>query len=116
MTITPHPMLLLALLVPALLAGADAPQTNGSSRQQPKQAQVSSGVMTGGVHPAVKDAQNRPITAGGFVDGAPVVFRDITREAGLDKFHERSGSAAKSLIIDAPGCGVALLDYDNDGW
>ncbi len=82
----------------------------------PKQTQISSGVTTGAAHPAVKDAQNRPITAGGFVDGAPVVFTDVTKHSGLEKFHHRSGSSAKSLIIDAPGSGVALLDYDNDGW
>jgi hypothetical protein len=62
------------------------------------------------------DIQKRPITAGGFVDGAPVVFIDITKQAGLDKFHHRSGTPAKTTIIEAPGSGVALLDFDNDGW
>src|SRR6266487_197298 len=75
-----------------------------------------SGMSTGGIHTPIKDSHSRPITAGGFVDGAPVVFIDITHQAGLDKFHHRSGSPEKSTIIDAPGSGVALLDYDNDGW
>jgi hypothetical protein len=75
-----------------------------------------SGMSTGGIHAPIKDSHSRPITAGGFVDGAPVVFLDITHQAGLDKFHHRSGSPEKSTIIDAPGSGVALLDYDNDGW
>src|SRR5207302_6400493 len=61
-------------------------------------------------------AKNRPITAGGFVDGAPIVFEDVTRMAGLDKFHHVSGRAAKNTILEAPGSGVALIDYDNDGW
>ena len=74
------------------------------------------GEATGPAHAAVKDAQQRPITAGGFVDGAPVVFTDITKAAGLDKFHHRSGTDAKTTIIESPGSGVALLDYDNDGW
>ena len=74
------------------------------------------GVTTGAAHPAVKDSQSRPITAGGFVDGAPVIFADITHPAGLDKFHHQSGTHEKSSIIEAPGSGVALLDYDNDGW
>ena len=73
-------------------------------------------MATGGAHAPIKDSKSRPITAGGFVDGAPVVFIDITKEAGLDKFHHRSGGSEKSTIIDAPGSGVALLDYDNDGW
>src|SRR4051812_2365934 len=45
------------------------------------------GVSTGAAHPAVKDAKSRPITAGGFIDGAPVVFEDITRKSGLEIFH-----------------------------
>ena len=67
-------------------------------------------------HPPVFDSQHRPITAGGFVDGAPVVFEDIAQKAGLGKFHHRSGTPDKSTIIEVPGSGVALLDYDNDGW
>jgi hypothetical protein len=75
-----------------------------------------SGMSTGAAHAPVKDALARPITAGGFVDGAPVVFADITHAAGLDKFHHRSGDPEKRTILETPGSGVALLDYDNDGW
>jgi hypothetical protein len=74
------------------------------------------GMATGGAHAPVRDALHRPITAGGFVEGAPVIFEDVTRQSGLDKFHHYSGSPEKSTILDAPGSGVALLDYDNDGW
>ena len=74
------------------------------------------GMATGGVHSPVKDALSRPITAGGFVDRAPVIFLDITKQSGLDKFRHRSGTPEKSTIIDSPGSGVALIDYDNDGW
>jgi enediyne biosynthesis protein E4 len=74
------------------------------------------GVATGTAHAPVKDSKSRPITAGGFVDDAPVVFLDVTKHAGLDKFHHRMGTPEKSQIIEANGSGVALLDYDNDGW
>ena len=67
-------------------------------------------------HPPVFDAQHRPITAGGFVPGAPVIFEDVSHKSGIDKFQHRSGTPAKSTIIEVPGSGVALLDYDNDGW
>ena len=67
-------------------------------------------------HPPVFDAQHRPITAGGFVDGAPVVFEDITHQAGLDKFHHQSGDPPNTNILEVGGSGVALLDSDNDGW
>ena len=83
--------------------------------ENPPQGQQN-GMSTGVPHAAVKDAQSRPITAGGFVDGAPVVFADIAHAAGLDKFHHRSGSPQKSTILETPGSGVALLDYDRDGW
>ena len=90
---------------------------NQNQEQQPKPAPAKpSGVMTGGVYASVKDALNRPITAGGFVDGAPIVFVDVTKQSGLDKFHHRSGTPEKKTILEAPGSGVALLDYDNDGW
>jgi enediyne biosynthesis protein E4 len=79
------------------------------SRQQ-------SGIAAGSAHAPVLDLKHRPITAGGFVDGAPVVFRDIANESGLNSFHHRSGTPDKTTIIETPGSGVALLDYDNDGW
>ena len=74
------------------------------------------GVSTGVAHPAVKDAQSRPITAGGFVDGAPVIFADVTAQAGLGIFQNISGTPGKSTILETMGSGVALIDYDNDGW
>ena len=90
----------------------------GSCQQQNQAPKQSSGmgVSTGAAHPAVKDSKSRPITAGGFVDGVPVVFIDITEKAGLNKFHHHSGTPEKKTIIETPGSGVALLDYDNDGW
>jgi enediyne biosynthesis protein E4 len=81
-----------------------------------QQSNPQSGMASGGVHAPVKDALSRPITAGGFVDGAPVVFVDITKQAGLDKFRHHSGTPDKRTILEAPGSGVALIDYDNDGW
>ncbi|MBV9608845.1 MAG: CRTAC1 family protein [Acidobacteria bacterium] len=84
--------------------------------QKPPAPAKPSGVVTSGVYAPVKDAQNRPITAGGFVDGAPVIFEEITRQAGLTIFHHRSGGPEKATILETPGSGVALLDYDNDGW
>jgi hypothetical protein len=108
-----------SLFLVLLFAPAGFEQQSSPSNPQPLQSPAPtkpSGMSTGGAHPSVKDARSRPITAGGFVDGAPVIFADITKQSGLDKFHHRSGSPEKSTILDAPGSGVALLDYDNDGW
>jgi len=90
------------------------------SRQNPVEKEPArnqqSGMSTGSAHSPVKDALSRPITAGGFVDGAPVIFTDVTHTAGIDRFHHRSGGPEKRTILETPGSGVALLDYDNDGW
>src|SRR5712664_2437296 len=98
----------------ALLLSSGLAQQNPAEKE-PVQGQQS-GMSTGGAHVPVKDALSRPITAGGFVDGAPVIFIDITHAAGIDKFHHRSGTHEKRTILETPGSGVALLDYDNDGW
>jgi enediyne biosynthesis protein E4 len=100
-------------LVCAIPARSQEPTTATPRHPEPA---APSGVMTGGIYAPVKDANMRPITAGGFVDGAPVIFEDVTKGSGLDKFHHRSGTREKRVIIETPGSGVALIDYDNDGW
>src|SRR5216684_1060355 len=105
----------------ALLVVLDLLVSLSAQQASPPQAPVSPEtsymrVLLKPTHPPVFDAQHRPITAGGFVEGAPVVFEDITHQSGIDKFHHRSGTPEKSTIIEVPGSGVALLDYDNDGW
>jgi enediyne biosynthesis protein E4 len=97
----------------AIIVAAQEPK---QPAEQKPQTPASMGVATGAAHPAIKDAQSRPITAGGFVDKGPVVFMDITKQAGLDKFIHRSGTPQKATILETMGSGVALLDYDNDGW
>jgi enediyne biosynthesis protein E4 len=97
----------LGLMVQSCLA-----QNSGPAVSQGQQ----NGMSTGVAHAPVKDALSRPITAGGFVDGAPIIFSDITHASGLDRFRHVSGSHDKSTILETPGSGVALLDYDNDGW
>ncbi len=73
-------------------------------------------VSTGGAHAAVLDSEKRPITAGGFVDRGPVVFEDYSEKAGLTRWRHTMGTPEDSFIIETVGSGVALLDYDNDGW
>ena len=103
---------LFCMLLLLVLIAADAQQIE--DHRPPQQSPM--GVSTGPPHAAVTDAQSRPITAGGFVDGAPVIFEDATRRSGLDQFHHHSGSPDKATILESVGSGLALLDYDNDGW
>lgn len=88
----------------------------GQNSTEPAIHEQQGGMSTGGAHAPVKDSLARPITAGGFVDNGPVIFKDVTHASGLDKFHHKAGTAEKSTILETPGSGVALLDYDNDGW
>lgn len=46
----------------------------------------------------------------------PVTFTEIAAKAGLTESTIYGGVATKKYIIETNGCGVALFDYDNDGW
>jgi enediyne biosynthesis protein E4 len=105
---------ILAMCAPFIYAqmGSNTPTQPANKAGQSQ----SSSVSTGGVYAPVLDKQNRPITAGGFVDSGPVVFKDIAESAGLTNWKHVSGTPDKKYILDTVGSGVALLDYDNDGW
>ncbi len=45
-----------------------------------------------------------------------VTYRDVTSAAGLSNFKHVSGTAEKNYIIEATGSGVALWDFDDDGF
>jgi hypothetical protein len=112
----------------ALVAGSQqvaaqstTPDSHSADTQSDKpreggQPSAVGGVNTGAAHPAMLDAEHRPITAGGFVKDGPVLFQDIARQAGLTTWKHVMGTPEKKFIIEANGSGVCLLDYDNDGW
>ena len=74
------------------------------------------GTSTAGVFAPVHDAKNRPITSGGIVPKGTIVFKDVTAESGLGSWRYSSGTPEKKYIVESLGGGVALLDYNNDGW
>src|SRR5580698_8051230 len=88
-----------------------APIYGGSASSQQQ-----SGSATGGTFAPVLDSEKRPITAGGFVKTGPIIYQDISKEAGLTVWTHRMGNPEKNYIIETTGSGVALLDYDHDGW
>src|SRR5579875_3583508 len=89
---------------PSPLEKQAQPAVEGS---QPAQG---SGSSTGGAHPAILDAQHRPITAGGFVASGPVIFKDVAQQAGLTVWTHHMGGAEKATIPETVGSGVALID------
>src|SRR5579863_6728607 len=92
---------------------SQAPLYGGNRSAEPAQQ---GGSATGGVFAPVLDAEKRPITAGGFVKDGPVIFKDITEKAGLATWKHTMGTPQKPYILETIGSGVALLDYDHDGW
>ncbi len=73
-------------------------------------------MSTAGAHAAVLDSENRPITAGGFVNSGPIVFQDMAQKSGLAAWRHVMGTLDKTYILETVGSGVGLIDYDNDGW
>jgi hypothetical protein len=49
------------------------------------------------------------------VPAGTAAFADVTRAAGLD-FHLTCGSLEKRYIMESMCGGIAVFDYDNDGW
>ncbi len=87
-----------------------------SGAQQPQPGGMGGGIASGVAAAPVYDAQKRPITAGGFVDSGPVIFEDITKQAGLSGWTHKMGVPEKKYIVETNGSGVCLIDYNNDGW
>ncbi len=48
--------------------------------------------------------------------GGPAWFENIAGKAGIRVLNANGDAASKHYIIEATGSGVAVFDYDNDGW
>jgi enediyne biosynthesis protein E4 len=109
------------MLVCSVLVGSSGGVAQEVGKPNPSTPQTQppppqGGSATAGVFAAVKDSELRPITAGGFVKDGPVIFNDVAKQAGLTSWHHTMGTLEKNYILETTGSGVALLDYDNDGW
>jgi len=105
-----------SLVGPLVVAQEPGKLIPSSAQDQPVPTATRGGSATAGVFAPVKDSELRPITAGGFVQDGPVIFKDIAKQAGLTGWHHVMGTPEKKYILETTGSGVALLDYDNDGW
>ena len=107
--------LFVALASHTVIAGAQTPVPQPPPAKG-AQAAPRGGSATAGVFAPVLDSEKRPITAGGFVKDGPVIFKDVAQPAGLTGWTHKMGTVEKKYILEQIGSGVALLDYDNDGW
>jgi enediyne biosynthesis protein E4 len=48
--------------------------------------------------------------------GGPAWFEDFAAKAGIRVLNANGGVESKRYILEATGSGVAIFDYDNDGW
>jgi hypothetical protein len=82
--------------------------TAGAAIVSPVGAAFGQGVSSRGVKPQPR----------GKPSGRPFLarFTDIAKQAGLTQPIIYGGTESKSYIIEVVGCGVAFIDYDNDGW
>src|ERR1700690_1091387 len=46
----------------------------------------------------------------------PAWFEDVATKAGIDVVNVNGDAISKYYILEATGSGVAIFDYDNDGW
>jgi enediyne biosynthesis protein E4 len=91
-------------------------ESHTQKAEEGAQSPPKGGSNTGGVFAPVYDSAKRPITVGGTVASGPVIFDDVAVKAGLAGWKHQMGTAEKKYILEVNGSGVALLDYDNDGW
>ncbi len=84
-------------------------QTGGMGTNKP-------GTAPGSVSTDKVGVRSVPITASGFVEHGTIVFEDVTKLAGLANWSHHAGDERKDFIVESLGSGVALLDYDGDGW
>jgi enediyne biosynthesis protein E4 len=50
------------------------------------------------------------------LDSAPFQFKDVTRESGVDFAYHNGEEAGYRTILESLGGGVAVFDFDSDGW
>ena len=68
--------------------------------------------------------QNTPASGGNKISIYPPMashtgpgwFEDVAAKAGIDVVNVNGGTISKYYILEATGSGVAIFDYDNDGW
>ncbi len=70
-----------------------------------------------GIPYQAKVNSGRPTTADTLSVTGPIVFlQHCRRKPKLTSPKHTAGTPEKKFILEAKGPGVALLDYDNDGW
>ena len=103
-----HLEILFALLLTVTTASpAQSPKPNEGANPPPRRASPPGS-------PASPPSLPSPPAASSNL--APSPSKTSPAKSGLATFHHQMGTPDKNYILDSVGSGVALLDYDNDGW
>ena len=94
----------LCVFTSSILSLSSASQT--ASRLPPKFNAASESVMKSSTHPYPATLEHP----------SPAWFIDVAEQAGLRTVDVNGSVRKKRYIVEATGSGVAILDYDNDGW
>jgi len=65
---------------------------------------------------SILQAPNRSAPTSGSKPAATVEFVDVASEAGITATNVFGGKPSSTYILESTGTGVAIFDYDNDGW
>src|SRR5258705_8963531 len=92
---------------------------NSVTRLQFASAAFVAVIVVASLLPSPSSAQQRPTATNSashktVAKGTPS-FADVTRASGID-FHLTCGGLEKRYIMESMCGGVAVFDYDNDGW
>jgi enediyne biosynthesis protein E4 len=96
------------LMALSLVAGCKQKQSSAPEKVSPAPAS----------HPgpsSLPPSKSSAETAGLTRRSGPVVFTDVTAQAGI-RFKHNSGAFGRKYLPETMGSGVCFLDYDNDGW
>jgi len=67
-------------------------------------------------HSKATQAHEHPPYPASTTYAAPAWFVNVAPQAGLAMLNVNGNPATKKYIIETTGSGVAILDYDRDGW
>ncbi|HTD54692.1 MAG TPA: VCBS repeat-containing protein, partial [Silvibacterium sp.] len=87
-------------------------------KQKPTESEPATRPPTAQPAPAVAASPSAPTpasTAAFARPSGPIVFTDITAQAGIN-FKHNSGAFGKKLLPETMGNGACFIDYDNDGY
>src|SRR5260221_9264194 len=85
----------------------EAPVEQHAVSSAPASVPVPSTQTTSASPPPASAQPSRP--------SGPIVFTDVTAQAGIH-FKHNSGAFGKKYLPETMGSGACFLDYDNDGW